>query len=278
MRADVFKDKVAIITGAASGIGKALSEELAGRGAFLVMADLNAAMLQECATAIELKGGRTQPVALDVTDFEAVRKVVDDTVAAHGRLDYIFNNAGIGILSDVRDRSYDFWRRVIDTNLYGVVNGVAAAYPVMAKQGFGHIVNTASLAGLVPFPGEVSYTTSKYGVVGLSHALRVEGADLGIKVSVVCPGLIRTPIIHTSEMVNLDRDRVLAQLPKHMMAPDECARVILRGVERNRATIVVTALAKFLWMLQRMAPSFMRWLLRLKMRTLRQLRLSEQGK
>ena len=274
MAADTFKDKVAIVTGAASGIGKALSGELARRGAVVVMADLNASQLQEAAAAMEREGGRIRPVVLDVTDFEAVKRAVDDTAAMHGHLDYLFNNAGIGILSDVRDRRYDFWRRVIDTNLYGVVNGVAAAYPVMARQEFGHIVNTASLAGLVPIPGEVSYTTSKYAVVGLSHSLRIEGADLGVKVSVVCPGLIQTPIIHTSEMVNLDRDKVLAQLPRHLMAPEKCARLILRGVEKNRATIVVTALAKFLWFLQRTAPSLMLWILKLTMRKLRQLRLN----
>ena len=274
MAADTFKDKVAIVTGAASGIGKALSGELARRGAVVVMADLNASQLQEAAAAMEREGGRIRPVVLDVTDFEAVKRAVDDTAAMHGHLDYLFNNAGIGILSDVRDRRYDFWRRVIDTNLYGVVNGVAAAYPVMVRQEFGHIVNTASLAGLVPFPGEVSYTTSKYGIVGLSHALRVEGADLGVKVNVVCPGLIQTPIIHTSEMVNIDRDRVLALLPKRLMAPEKCARVILRGVEKNRATIVVTATAKFLWFLQRTIPSFVHWILKRGMRKFRQLRLN----
>ena len=245
-------EKVAIITGGASGIGRALGEDLARRGAHVVLADVNELLLAETVGSITKAGHDAKGVRLDVTDVEAVKRVVNETVAEHGRLDYIFNNAGILIMGEAKDHSYDDWRSEIDINLYGVINGVFAAYPIMIKQGFGHIVNTGSLAGLIPLPGELPYTVSKYGVVGLSHTLRLEGAAYGVKASVVCPGIINTPIKHNSKMVCADREKFFD--PASMSAA-QCARIILRGVERNKATILVTRLAKILWLLQRISPT-----------------------
>jgi NADP-dependent 3-hydroxy acid dehydrogenase YdfG len=214
-------------------------------------------MVEETANSITKAEYRAKAIKLDVTDFEAVKKLVDNTVAEYGRIDYMFNNAGIAIGGEARDFEYEDWRKVIDTNLYGVVNGVAAVYPIMVKQGFGHIINTSSLAGLIPAPGEIPYTASKYGVLGLSNALRMEAAGLGVKVSVVCPGFIDTPIYYTNEVVNLNREKTLEYLPKNLTSARECARVILRGVVRNKATIVVTLHAKFFYLLQRISPGLM---------------------
>jgi len=156
---------------------------------------------------------------------------------------------------------------VLAVNLYGVVNGVASAYPVMVEQGFGHIINTASIEGLIPFPATVSYAATKYGVVGMSHSLRVEGADLGVKVSVVCPGYIKTAIFETSKMIKIDRQKMLAELPDRFgISPEECAQVILRGVERNKATIVVTGFAKVLWLIHRISPNLIIWLMKKRLR------------
>ncbi|UCD84632.1 MAG: SDR family oxidoreductase [Deltaproteobacteria bacterium] len=269
-----YEGKVAIITGGASGIGRALGEELTRRGASVVLADVNSKLLGEVVESITKAGGRTKAVTLDVTDLAAVKRLVEDTVSEWGRLNYLFNNAGIAIGGEARDLSYDDWKKVIDTNLYGVINGVFAAYPVMVKQGFGHIINTASIAGLAPFAGEISYTISKYGVMGLSHTLRAEAADLGVKVSVVCPGKIETPIYQTSKVVGADREKVMAIFPKGI-TPEKCASIILRGVERNRATIVVTSLAKFLWLLQRISPSLTIGIARRLMRKIRTFRIDD---
>ncbi len=270
----IFADKIAIITGGASGIGRALGEELSRRRALVILVDVNTKLLEEVADSITKAGGRAKAVTLDVSDFAAVKKLVDDTVAQYGRLDYIFNNAGIGVGGEARDYSYDDWRKVINVNLYGTVNGVAEAYPIMVKQGFGHIINTASLAGLTPSAGEVSYAASKYAIVGLSNALRVEGAGLGVKVSVVCPGFIKTPIFYTSKFVKLDREKLLELMPKGI-APEKCARVILRGVGNNKATIVVTPLAKFLWLLQRISPGLMLWIWRQVIKKMREARIED---
>ena len=259
---DAFKDKVVIVTGAASGIGRALAEALARREAIVILTDINRQLLDEVAASMAASGYRSEAVPVDVSDHDAVAKLVTDTVDRHGRLDYMFNNAGIAVGAEVRDCAIDDWCKVIDVNLNGVINGVDAVYPIMVQQGFGHIVNTASIEGLIPFPGTVSYAASKYGVVGLSNSLRIEGADLGVKVSVVCQGYIKTPIFHTSKLIKIDREKMLASLPERLgITPDECAEVILRGVERNRAIIVVTWFAKVLWLLQRISPALIRWMM-----------------
>ena len=259
---DAFKNKIALITGAASGIGRALGEELARREAVVVLADVNRQLLDEVAASMANSGYRPEAVPVDVSDHDAVSKLVTDTVARHGRLDYMFNNAGIAVGGEVRDCAIDDWRNVLDVNLHGVINGIDAAYPIMVRQGFGHIVNTASIEGLIPFPGTVSYAASKYGVVGLSNSLRIEGADLGVKVSVVCPGYIKTAIFHTSKLIKIDREKMLASLPERLgITPEECAAAIIRGVERNQAIIVVTWFAKVLWALHRISPALIRWMM-----------------
>jgi NAD(P)-dependent dehydrogenase (short-subunit alcohol dehydrogenase family) len=251
----VFSGKVAIITGGASGIGRALGEALAREGAEVVLADLRGERALEVAAEIVKAGGRARGVALDVCNATAFAALVTATVAESGRLDYLFNNAGIAISGEARDMTLDDWNRVLAVNLHGVVHGVAAAYPVMLAQKSGHIVNTASLAGLTANPGLVAYAASKHAVVGLSTSLRAEAADLGVRVSVVCPGLIDTPIITDSRFVNLDREGVLAELPFAALPAAECAQAILRGVKRNQPVIVVTRVAKLLWLLQRVLPS-----------------------
>lgn len=271
---DIFKDKVVIITGGASGIGRSLGGQLARRGAIVTLADRNAALLAETADTITKQGYKVKSAPLDVTDVAAVKSLIDDTYNEHGRLDYLFNNAGIGVGGEARDFSYEDWRKVIDTNLYGVVHGVFAAYPIMVKQGFGHIVNTSSMAGIVPFPDEISYVASKYAIVGLSHVLRAEAADLGVRVTVVCPGKIETPIYDTGKLVNIDREKAMALLPPGVTA-DECARIIIKGVERNKATVVVTGAAKFFWYLHRLSHTLSFLVARYFVRKIRTLRIKD---
>lgn len=258
---DHFKDKVAIVTGGASGIGQALCEELGRRGAAgVVVADVNVEGAHEVAAAITAVGGRAQAAELDVTQAEAVQALVEQTASQHGRLDLMFNNAGISTWGEMRDMTLDHWQRIVDVNLWGVIYGTMSAYGVMVGQGFGHIVNTASSAGLAPSPFATAYVTTKHGVVGLSTTLRVEGVGLGVKVSVVCPGFIRTGIGDAMEFVTQleggTKEFVAAAIPK-MMEPDDCARVILRGVERNKAIITVTGLARVAWWLNRLNPGLM---------------------
>ncbi len=253
---DPFFSKTVLVTGGGSGIGRALGEELAKRGALLVLTDINQKRLDEVSRSIAHCGGNVTALQLDVSDGIAVTALINDLVREMGRLDYLFNNAGIAVGGEACDCSLADWTSVVGVNLYGVIHGVSAAYPLMVRQGFGHIINTASIEGLVPFPCTVGYVTSKYAVVGLSNALRIEGKDLGVKVSVVCPGFVDTSIFHDSKMINIDRRKVIESLSSFGgLTPQQCASVILRGVLKNKAIITVTFHARLLWMLHRLSPS-----------------------
>jgi NAD(P)-dependent dehydrogenase (short-subunit alcohol dehydrogenase family) len=265
-----FKDKTAIVTGGASGIGRALCFNLARHGAFVTVADINIEGAKQVAESIASSGGRAGAVKLDVTKKEDVQKIIKDTAEEHGRLDYIFNNAGIGNIGDERDKTFDDWQRIIDINLLGVIYGTLAAYSLMVKQGSGHIVNTASIAGLMPSPTEVAYGTVKHAVVGLSTSLRVEGAALGVKVSAICPGIIQTSFFETSAFLNAKREEFMATLKLFTMKDvDKAAHIILRGVARNKALIIFPLYARCAWWLIRLNPLIMSTYLRFHMRLFR---------
>lgn len=269
---NIFEDKIAIVTGAASGIGKALSEELAARGAKVIATDVNDEMLQKTIANMNQSRHPVKGVRLDVTDYDAFKKLIDETAAEEGKLDYLFNNAGIAIAGEIRDQSVEHWRKVLDVNLNGVIYGSIEAYKLMAKQGFGHIVNLSSMEGMTAFPSTSSYVVSKFAVMGLSQSMWVEGTDLGVKVSVVCPGFIRTPIFDVSPMVNLDRQEILKSLAtyeKFSMSPEGCALKILKGVSKNKLIIPVTGLVWVLWYLIRISPKFVLNLTRMDFKKIR---------
>ena len=253
---NVYRDKVAFVTGAAFGIGRALCRELATNGAGVIATDIDEELLEqamETSSTQKVKGAR-----LDVTDYEEFKKLIEETISEEGRLDYLFNNAGIAIAAEVRDVSIDHWRKVLDVNLNGVVYGSTLAYQFMAKQGSGHIVNLVSVEGLLPFPVTVSYVTSKFAVVGLSQGLWVEGADLGVKVSAVCPAFVWTPILDNGPVINFSREDLRESLRpwlRFAISPEACAHAILKGVARKKRIITVSWLTHVMWWLTRISPA-----------------------
>ena len=260
----IYDAATAIVTGGASGIGRGLGEELATRGCEVVVADLQSELAEEVASEIQASGGKAKAVKLDVTDFSAMEQVVKETVKQTGRLDYMFNNAGIGIGGNVNHHGIEDWNHIIDVNLRGVINGVQAGYEVMMDQRFGHIVNTASMAGLTPSPGMVSYATTKHAVVGLSKSLRAEAALQGIRVSVFCPGFVRTAILEDGgkygkmlmDVSPEQQQRMSEMIDKFKpMPPHIFAKKALNLVARNKAIIILPSWYKLFWWFNRVFPS-----------------------
>lgn len=253
--------QVALVTGGASGIGRGLSEEIGRRGVEVVIADRQLEAAESVAEGIVRGGGKAAAAELDVRDFDAFDALTRTTVERTGRLDFLFNNAGIGVGGDIDQFTLSDWYDVLDVNVRGVVHGIQCAYPRMIRQGSGHIVNTASVAGLIPAAGEASYTASKFAVVGLSKSLRIEAARHGVRASVVCPGVIRTPILtggrygrHHWGGVSNDEIMKLWEIGRPMEA-DRFARQCIDAVDRNEAIIVIPRWYKALWYLDRLSPS-----------------------
>jgi NAD(P)-dependent dehydrogenase (short-subunit alcohol dehydrogenase family) len=260
-----YRGRVAIITGAASGIGKALAGALARRGATVVLADIDEAGAKAAADALAAgPPGRVSGVALDVTDAEAVASLVERVAQDHGHLDFLFNNAGIAVAGPVSELTLAHWNRTIDVNLRGVVHGVVAAYPIMIRQGRGHIVNTASLAGLLPSPMLTPYGMTKHGVVSLSESLRMEAAEHGVRVSVVCPGVIDTPLLDKGNPPDLppvthapNARTLLTKMIGRAYPAASLAEDVLDGVARNRPIIVTPRHARIPWRIYRISPRLM---------------------
>lgn len=237
----------AVITGAGSGIGAALALVLSRRGMRVVCADIDEHAAATVARAI---GAGATSARADVT------VAADLDALAAGDVDLWINNAGIAIGGATHELSLDDWRRVVDVNLLGVINGVQAVYPHMVRRGRGHILNIASVAGLAPYPLALPYTTTKHAVVGLSLALRAEARAHGVRVGVACPGRIDTPIWERSAVrgaLGTFRARMLARMPRPASAAS-CAETIADGIARDRAVIPVTFEAHAAWLLARLSP------------------------
>jgi NADP-dependent 3-hydroxy acid dehydrogenase YdfG len=189
--------RVALITGGASGIGEAIATELSVQGAQIMVGEL----VPERAQALTARsaGGRITAQACDVRRYEDVTALRDATVAAYGRLDFVVANAGITDWSSMSDGDPERWRDVLETNVLGVAHTIRATLPALVAQGSGHIVITASISGRVTYVGEPIYIASKWALVGLGRALRKEVADAGIRVTLIEPGIVDTPLVSSTE-------------------------------------------------------------------------------
>ncbi|OBK75069.1 SDR family oxidoreductase [Mycobacterium sp. 1164985.4] len=250
-----FTGKQALVTGGGSGIGAALCRALVAAGADVVCTDVDGDAAQRTVAGF---GTKARAARLDVTDASAVQAAVDDVVNRAGRLDLMFNNAGIVWGGDTELLTLDHWNAIIDVNIRGVVHGVAAAYPLMVRQGHGHIVNTASMAGLTAAGQVTSYVMTKHAVVGLSMALRSEAAARGVGVLAVCPAAVETPILDKGSVGGfVGRDYFLQAQGGKPYDADRLASDVLRAIEKNKPILVKPRIAHAQWMFARLAPALM---------------------
>ena len=221
-----FKDAVVIITGGASGIGASLASQLNAVGARIIVADRSVAP----------ENVSYQYYQVDMTDEKAVEGLFNFVDEKYGRIDYIFNNAGIFMAGEIRDTPLENCHKVIENNIWAVSNGAHYAYQYMLKQGSGHIINVSSAAGLFPVPIMGIYGASKFAILGMTHALRNEAKHFGINVSAVCPTIVNTPLYDTAIYNKLNKAKALEKREK-VQSPEVAAKRIIKGVMKNKATI-----------------------------------------
>lgn len=263
------RNRIAVVTGAGSGIGRAIAQRLAGHGAYVHCADIDGKAAQRIAAEL----GNASAHTLDVTDARAVAEFAETVYAQSQRVDLLFNNAGIGHAGRVVDTEIADWQRMLDVNVMGVVHGLHAFLPRMqAQSGGSHIINTASAAGLIALPRMAPYCASKHAVVGLSQSLAAELRGTGIGLTILCPGTINTPIVERSQMrgnAQHNQQNAVAHYARHGASPDEVAADCLHDIEKGRLFCVTPRREVGLgWLAQRLSPGITQRLSRLRMRSI----------
>jgi NAD(P)-dependent dehydrogenase (short-subunit alcohol dehydrogenase family) len=259
-------DRVAVITGAGSGIGRELHWCARDSGAHLALCDINNAAVADAAEAARTLGAVVLASRVDVSDAAAMTRFAEATFARFGRVDLLVNNAGVGLVGGFLDTSRKDWEWLIGINLMGVVHGCDAFLPTMVESGRGgHVVNLSSAAGVLANPQLTAYSATKFAVFGLSEALRMELKPHGIGVTAVCPGIINTAITQNSPIrgsgdVGERRMRLASTYAKRGYTAKRFAHNILRAVDRNRAVAPIAAEAHVMYGLSRTAPPVARWL------------------
>ena len=251
-----LEGKLALVTGAGSGIGRATAGALAAAGARLVVCDVDPARTDDVAAELGDRCVLARPV--DVGDRAAMAAFADEVHAIQPALDVIVNNAGVAVGGGILDTPLESWDWLLRVNLMGVIHGCHFFVPPMAAQKRGHVVNVSSMFGYFAPPGVVAYAASKFGVLGMSLSMRSELAAHGVGVTAICPGMIATNIIHGSRLnptLSSLRDKVADTFAKRGAPPTKVAAAIVSAIRRDRAVVPVAPEAWLTWGLMRAVPS-----------------------
>jgi len=251
MSSRVYQNKIVIIAGGASGIGEQLARLLVSHSAHVIVLDRNS----DAGAALSLVVPEVEYNMVDLTHADSLKRSVRHIIKKHGRIDYFFNAAGVFLGGEIRDTPLEDWNRISIANLSPIWNGTSVVYGAMQKQGFGHIINIASSAGLFPVPAMSIYGASKAAVVSLTLGLRTEARTLGIKASVVCPTIVKTPLYETALYAGVDRKKVLHLIKERsdLQLPEVTARRILAKTARNKAVIHTAFSTYGAWLLFRIS-------------------------
>lgn len=258
--AQSFAGKRCFLTGAASGIGRSTALKLAAEGAELFLTDRNAEGLEETVADVRALGATVSAHrALDISNYEEVAAFAADIHSAHPSMDIVMNIAGVSAWGTVSHLSHRHWESMVAINLMGPIHVIESFLPPMVLAGNGgSLVNVASAAGLVALPWHAAYSASKYGLLGVSEVLRFDLARHGIGVSVVVPGAVRTPLVHSVEIAGVDRDhpqvrKWVDRFSGHAVTPELVADKMLRGMSRNRFLIYTSHDIRALYAFKRVA-------------------------
>ncbi|MCT7659127.1 SDR family oxidoreductase [Mycobacterium deserti] len=253
-----FAGKRCLLTGAASGIGRATALKLAAEGAELYLTDRDAEGLETTvADALALGAKVPEHRAFDITDYDAVAAFAADIHDRHPAMDIVMNIAGVSAWGTVSTLTHQHWKSMVDINLMGPIHVIESFVPPMvAARNGGHLVNVSSAAGLVALPWHAAYSASKYGLRGLSEVLRFDLARHRIGVSVVVPGAVKTPLVQSVQIAGVDREdpqvqRWTNRFSGHAVSPEHVADRILRGVRRNRYLIYTSPDIRALYLFKR---------------------------
>lgn len=252
-----FTDKVAVVTGAGSGIGRALALGLAERGARVAISDVDANGLAETEQLLTQRGARIRVDHIDVSERERMLAYADEVAAHFGVIHQIYNNAGIAFTGDIEQMDFKHLEKVMDVDYWGVVNGTKAFLPHLIASGDGHVVNVSSVFGIISVPTQGAYNAAKFAVRGFTEALRMEMKSRGRPVQVTCvqPGGIKTNVARNAGQVDgLNHDELASSFDKIAnTSPRRAATVILNGVEKGKARVLIGADARLIDFVARVA-------------------------
>jgi short-subunit dehydrogenase len=256
----VIRGKKALVTGAASGIGRALALALAKEGADLYLLDRDEAKLAAAARAAQGFGVTVATRVCDLTQASQISATVRSVLSDWGRLNILVNNAGIAYYGATHDMTAEQWDQIIAVNLLAPIQLIRELMPTLIAQDEAHVVNVCSIFGLVPLRKGAAYQTSKFALVGLSAALRAEyGRDIGV--TALCPGFVRTPLLETFATGAPGQKR--HEIPAWLCArPEQVAAAAIRALRRNKGLVVITPAARLMWWMARLSPALLDWVTR----------------
>lgn len=254
MRNTSYEHKIIVVAGGASGMGEHLVRQVSAVAGHILILDRNTSAGEALANEL---GDTVSFTSLEMTDAAAVKKVLQIINGKYERIDYFFNFAGTFLAGEIRDTPLSDWNAIFKSNIEPIINGTTAIYEIMQKNGFGHIINVASSAGLFPVPIMNIYGATKSAIVSLTLGLRMEAKTFGIKASVVCPTIVETPLYDTALYAGLNKKKALSYLKNraHVQQPQQAAKQILKKVAKNRTIIHTSRSTQVGWAVFRLSPA-----------------------